>query len=207
MPYNQIRDNRSKLGFREKSNAPKCCHPDCLEEGHYPAPMKRTIPRSLKGKIKNIDHSDESSPEKYWFCLEHVRKYNSNWDFFSGFSPNDIDAFTKDAMLGHRETSAANEKVSSKIEKAYSQAGRMRTGNDDFNWNDFNWNAKNKEPSRKEVQAMKMLEISYPIDAKKIKQQYRKLVKLYHPDTNGSESEDKFKMINEAYNYLKSIYS
>lgn len=43
---------------------------------------------------------------------------------------------------------------------------------------------------------------------KQIKKSYYKLALLYHPDKNSSkESEDKFKSINEAYNYLLNYYS
>jgi hypothetical protein len=41
-----------------------------------------------------------------------------------------------------------------------------------------------------------------------LKKQYRKLALKYHPDKNGntSESNERFRKINEAYNYLKNIY-
>ena len=41
-----------------------------------------------------------------------------------------------------------------------------------------------------------------------IKKQYRKMSLKYHPDKNGNteESNERFKKINEAYNYLKNIY-
>lgn len=49
----------------------------------------------------------------------------------------------------------------------------------------------------------KILELTYPSNEKEIKSSYRRLVKLYHPDTNKSEGADeKIKEINEAYSTL-----
>jgi hypothetical protein len=30
--------------------------------------------------------------EYWWFCLEHVREYNSTWDYYKGMSPGEIEA-------------------------------------------------------------------------------------------------------------------
>ncbi len=46
------------------------------------------------------------------------------------------------------------------------------------------------------------------INKETIKKQYRKLALKYHPDKNGNteESNERFKKINEAYNYLNNLY-
>jgi len=46
------------------------------------------------------------------------------------------------------------------------------------------------------------------INKETIKKQYRKLALKYHPDKNGNteESNERFKKISEAYNYLNNIY-
>lgn len=50
-----------------------------------------------------------------------------------------------------------------------------------------------------------ILQVSKEADAREIKQAFRLLSKLYHPDRNGGgrEFEEKFKEINEAYQVLK----
>ncbi len=44
------------------------------------------------------------------FCIDHVREYNKNFNYFSGLSDGDIAKFQKDAITGHRPTwsTAAN---------------------------------------------------------------------------------------------------
>uniref|UniRef100_UPI00366B3A92 hypothetical protein n=1 Tax=Brachybacterium conglomeratum TaxID=47846 RepID=UPI00366B3A92 len=39
-----------------------------------------------------------------YFCIEHVRAYNKNFNYFSGLSNKDIAKFQKDALTGHRPT-------------------------------------------------------------------------------------------------------
>jgi len=58
--------------------------------------------------------------------------------------------------------------------------------------------------------ALEILEIDIHKSVSKeyLKKQYRKLALKYHPDKNGNtpESNERFRKINEAYNYLKNIY-
>ena len=58
-------------------------------------------------------------------------------------------------------------------------------------------------------EALEILEIDLPykdISPEHLKKQYRKLILKNHPDKNGNtpESNEKFKQIHEAYNYLKT---
>ncbi|MBV9078424.1 MAG: molecular chaperone DnaJ, partial [Methylobacteriaceae bacterium] len=42
---------------------------------------------------------------QYWrFCLGHVREYNQKYNYFAGMSDDDVVAYQKDAVVGHRPT-------------------------------------------------------------------------------------------------------
>src|ERR687884_315930 len=42
---------------------------------------------------------------QYWsFCLDHVRHYNSEYNYFEGMTNLEIEEFQKDALTGHRPT-------------------------------------------------------------------------------------------------------
>ena len=68
--------------------------------------------RGLSASIPTADCRASSArrraatPEgKYWkFCLDHVREYNASYNYFAGMSDNAVQAFQKDAVIGHRPT-------------------------------------------------------------------------------------------------------
>ena len=58
-----------------------------------------------------------------------------------------------------------------------------------------------------EKEAMDVMDLSYPLTKEKIKRQFRILVKKYHPDAAGKETEEQFKSIAQAYELLKKNYA
>ena len=55
-----------------------------------------------------------------------------------------------------------------------------------------------------DTKALNDLDLEMPISLEKIKKNYKKLVKIFHPDVNGNnkKAEEKFKQINESYKLL-----
>ena len=58
--------------------------------------------------------------------------------------------------------------------------------------------------TEEEGKALSILGLKLPLTLEKIKKNYKKLVKIFHPDVNGNnkKAEDKFKEINKAYKTL-----
>jgi curved DNA-binding protein CbpA len=62
---------------------------------------------------------------------------------------------------------------------------------------------------KEEKQAWKEMQLTPGTEWLKIKQQYKKLVKIHHPDANGGAktAEEKLKSINLAFSVLEKAYS
>jgi hypothetical protein len=56
-------------------------------------------------------------------------------------------------------------------------------------------------PHSEQARALTTLELTWPVTLKKLKDQYKKLVKVHHPDANNGNklAEERFKTISEAY--------
>jgi curved DNA-binding protein CbpA len=161
-----------------------CDAPGCSEHADYKAPKTR-----------------EERPEYFWFCLDHVREYNKQWNYFEGMGEQDILAFMKDAVTGHRPTwymSSNGSYSMSSLNKAFNKF----MGSEDVP-------TEYVTPiSAQERKALNVLELRHPTTRQSIKLQYRKLVKQYHPDVNrgDKDAEERFKSITKAYTDLMETY-
>ncbi|WP_375670749.1 J domain-containing protein [Bartonella sp. SD1336NMGDW] len=149
-----------------------------------------------------------------YFCIEHVRAYNKNFNYFSGLSNKDIAKFQKDALTGHRPTwptdlsNGTTKKTASNYAKIRSGTAayqnRMR---DPFTL--FTERHSSNNFSRKlkplEAKAFDTLGLQANASAEDIKMKYKELVKKHHPDSNGGNraSEERFRDVLHAYNLLK----
>ena len=167
--------------INKTSSSPECCDWDgCNAQGTHPAP-----------KSKHLQ-------EHYSFCLEHVRQYNNDWDYFEGMPPEQIENYQKSAIHGHRPTwkSDINAGIhyKEKTGRIY-QAYERLYGDQAYT-----------TPSlpKTESKYLSLFSLSYPTSLKEIKKRYKALVKQHHPDINQNnpESEEQFKIISEAYRFL-----
>ncbi len=184
---------RSKADAQPLPAGPPCQWKGCQAVGAHRAPMGR----GREGKY-------------YLFCLDHVRQFNASYNYFEGWSSADVEAFQKDAVIGHRPTwktgthtgahgSASGSAFKDGFEDPHAlfrRRGRRigETGASDIR--------RLRPIERKSLEA---LDLAQTADRVQIKARFKELVKLHHPDANGGDkrSENKLREIIQAYNYLK----
>ncbi|GLS17703.1 molecular chaperone DnaJ [Labrys miyagiensis] len=171
-----------------------CEHVNCRNHGEFRAP---------KGRNRE---------GQFWhFCLEHVRDYNKNYNYFAGLPDDSVSAYQRDAAFGHRPTWTMG--VNPWAKKRGAQAGPEVQ--DDFGFFDdahgFRRQTAAPEPERRrlkilERKALEALDLPETANGPEIKARYKTLVKRLHPDANGGDrsSEDQLRGIIQAYNTLRS---
>ena len=159
-----------------------CDHLGCTEEGLYPAPKSRV-----------------HLQERYYFCLDHVREYNKKWNYFAGYSQDQIYEQMRRDTEWDRPTWQSS--IPLKMEQRLNDFVRKFTAG-----KTTEEAAKTASPITKEAKALDVLGLDMKADPKRIKARYRELAKKYHPDTNpdNPKAVERFKIISEAYMILRS---
>jgi len=145
----------------------------------------------------------KNSGEYKWFCSEHIKIYNHEWDFFEGMSDSKIQEFITDDITWHKPTS----KLGSK-DNFFNKVWKNILEEKDFSfaYDFFKKFEQETKYSPKEVDALKKLELKDNVKWSEIREQFKKLVKKYHPDTNlgNKKFENKLKEITLAYTFLRN---
>ena len=173
----------------ERSSFKKCDKIDCNEKGEFKAPKSRILLN-----------------EYYFFCLKHIKEYNKSWDFYKGLSVNQIESSMREDIIWNRPSwplKGNPYKVMEQINNFYSDDMidvDINKDNKDY----FNNKLYDVNLSAEENKALYMLRVKPPLSLDKIKKNYKKLVKIFHPDVNGNNknAEEKFKEINKSYKLL-----
>lgn len=154
--------------------------------------------------------------EYYLFCAEHIRHYNSSYNYFDGMGDAEVEAFQKDAITGHRPTwkvganawSHGTSTGRSDSEARFSEEHKARAARF-AGWRASPQPSEKERPGRKlkplEAKSIAALDLDVSATKQEIKARFKELVKRHHPDSNGGDraAEDKLREIIQAYNYLK----
>jgi len=156
----------------------------CKKAGGFKAPTEKDNNKKLK-----------------WLCKDHIKLFNSKWDYFEGMSQNQIEGFLKSDITWHRPTqkfSSTDNFFNILWNNALSDKFKFFNTNSAHDTNTI-------KLSEKDRSALKVLELEYNVDWTTIQNKFKILVKKFHPDKNaGSRKfEDKLKKITLAYSHLK----
>ena len=167
-----------------------CDFPGCAQTGEFRAPM---------GRLREGQY--------FCFCLDHVREYNSSYNYFDGMTDEAMARWMRNDSVGHRPTWTMG----------VNRAGKpFREDHSGFRDPLGIFGRAGGPPAREApprpsygiaaMKALGALGLDDTADAAAIKAKYKALVKRLHPDANGGDrsSEDKLREIIRAYNYLRS---
>lgn len=193
--WNPVSSNRFHGRFEATGRA--CSWPGCGEAGEFRAPGHR--PSGFDG------------PGDYrWFCLDHVRQFNSGYDYFDGMSSEEIfqaqsplrgwasetRAFRPDAGVDEAphwaNFSDPLEAISARARShARERRRHMRSAAGRF--------------TPVEERALSALGLEQDIDRRGLRQRYTELLRRFHPDHNGGDRshEGRLQEVVGAYQVLR----
>ena len=156
----------------------------CKQIGLYKAPVEK-----------------DNSKKFRLLCLEHIKIFNKNWNYFSDMNESEIEYFLKSDLTWHKPTKSFSSSEN------FFKILWQNTLNDKANFFE-NSNFKGFKKSRfseKDRHALEVLGLREETEWPDIQKKFKTLVKKYHPDKNhGSKKyEDLLKKITLAYSQLR----
>ena len=187
--FDRIRTQREPREEKRAATTIKCDSPGCEAEGAYRAPM---------GRLREGQY--------FCFCLDHVREYNSNYNYFNGMKDDDVARYMKDATVGHRPTWTMGTKRGT---AGFREDGRPTGDPLGMYRARYHRRAPEKtEPRYSPVtmRALAALGFDDMPGPEAIRARYKDLVKRHHPDANGGDRsrEEKLREIIHAYKTLRA---
>src|SRR5438552_8817956 len=141
-----------------------CEHPGCLAGGDFRAPKSR------------LDLHDY-----YWFCLEHVRAYNSAWNYYAGMSDSEIEAEIRHDTVWQRPSwRLGDRQVPGYTARIRDHFGMFSGGADGRRGRDRRNRDNTQDDERRALsareQALAVFEIDPPFTPVRLKARYKVLV-------------------------------
>lgn len=164
-------------------------------------------------------YSPKQLSEFRWFCLDHVRQYNSGWNFFSDWTEQEFDAQLRADRVWERQTWSPG-KGSNAIDgshphaegKAWARWGfrdPLEVLGDNSTQNPgegAGGQCRRRRMTGDEQRAMDALGLPHQVEAReRVRARYRELVKDLHPDMNGGRNPDpeRLTLVLKAWNILR----
>lgn len=174
----RLATGRRRSTFQAQTGEPGHCHwPGCPERGEFRAPQSRAALTSY-----------------VWFCLDHIREYNSAWNYYQGMTEDEVEADVRRDTVWQRPSWRLGQDPRSFVHPS----GTFRDAFGFFRSDP----RETRRPARTpEEKALVVLDLVAPVTVAIVKKRYKQLVKQYHPDANGGDkaAEERFKEISAAY--------
>lgn len=187
---------------REEKAAPiehVCDWEGCEKAGEYRAP------KGARGE-----------GQYHHFCLEHVRHYNTSFNFFADMDKDELEEALHSPPKAESRSSFATGNPGTRTSRQ--AAAGLRPGDkygDPFGVFAKYRHRQAQKPATERVKplheqdrrALETLGIVGPPKSDEIKRAYKTLVKIHHPDANGGDksSEERLRTIISAYSHLKKV--
>ena len=165
-----------------------CDHETCAEEGMHRAPK------------------DRQGQAFYWFCMPHVRAYNTAWNYYKDEDDT--------AMEGHIRSSVTWDRPSWPLYAKHARHPFINAlGLEDVDavLAGFSKPTPPMPRPRPEIEeALMLFDLGVPFSKVELRLAYRKLVKIHHPDSKQdalekNTSTQMIQKINVAYALLKKL--
>lgn len=155
----------------------RCVAPGCREAGEFRAPISST-------------RSPDGPPQYRWLCLDHVREFNSGYNYFEGMSADQIMAAQTPTAGWETESRTFRPAGSADLPPRWADfkdpidalGARFRQRMDEARRE-----AADPRFTREEHRALQVLGLEGATDRSALRRRYSELVRKYHPDRNGGD--------------------
>ena len=160
----------------------------CNKSGEYKAPVER-----------------DNSKKYRLLCLEHIKEFNKNWNYFNGMNDQQIYNFIKSDTTWHKPTQSFGS-----VDNFFKVLWNNTLKNDSQN-NEIDPSFDNMRQFRfdqNDIKSFRILGLNVGVKWSNVQKKFKNLVKKFHPDMNSGDKkfEDKLKNITLAYTQLKNTY-
>lgn len=182
--------NNLRIKPKNLSKKRPCDYGGCNEHGEFQAKTK--------------------SAAKFFYCLNHIKEFNKNYNFFEGMSEEEIIDYQISAIIGHRPTwkSGTNPHANYFSKFAKNDGSAFDDPFDLFEKDKTSKYERQSKIKKGKIseKAFKLLDFSSLSSKSDIRKKFKEVVKSLHPDTNGGDNsqEDLLKEVISAYKTLKS---
>ena len=181
---------RRGLSGESETSVRQCEHDGCTEAGKFRAPR-----------------SPDVLDEFLWFCKDHVREYNAQWNFFTNQTEAEMNAQMSKDKVWERETKSFRDPEARAwarlgIEDPHQVLGDNATKNPGRAGTSTGHTRRLPPTERR---AIEILEAKDNWSKAEVRNAYKALIKVLHPDMNGGDrsQEEQLQEVVWAWDQIK----